>query len=225
MNSFGRLLLVAACWPTLAFAGEGATADLPPGVRLLNHPDLGMVLTDDKGMVLYSPAPSARYACPAFCQQEWPPLLAAEAGARQISYKGVPLYRYAHDDAPGATKGEGLSRHYGERWVAVRYVPDAPVYAAPGGVTVTWVKDAYVFSDAAGRPLRVFKSDPACAGACQPGLTPMKAPLAAAGLGEWRPAADPSGARRWTYKGQTVYVVDGSAAPFDADWRLLKAGS
>jgi D-xylose transport system substrate-binding protein len=92
---------------------------------------LGDILTDDKGMTLYTfkndkPNEST---CDAACAQAWPPILVKDEQAKlelpkeatgklgvierkdggyQITYNEMPLYRYAEDTKPGDVKGENV---------------------------------------------------------------------------------------------------------------------
>lgn len=94
---------------------------------------LGTILVDGSGRTLYlftkdSPGTST---CTGGCLAAWPPLLGtATAGAgvdasllgtvtrpdgkTQVSYKGMPLYYWAQDSAPGQTSGQGVQ---GVWWV------------------------------------------------------------------------------------------------------------
>lgn len=84
----------------------------------------GAMLTDTAGMTLYTfdkdqPGVSN---CLADCLANWPVLAAADGdaamgdyaviarpdGLRQWSYKGLPLYTFVKDTAPGEVKGEGV---------------------------------------------------------------------------------------------------------------------
>lgn len=85
---------------------------------------IGPVLTDDKGMTLYTfdKDGPGKSNCVDACAQAWPPLTAqADAmvtgeyslvarpdGARQWAYRGKPLYRWAKDAKPGDTTGDGF---------------------------------------------------------------------------------------------------------------------
>ena len=91
--------------------------------------DFGTILTDVQGHTLY------RYdrdrtdlpTCTAGCAQIWPPLTltsgsptgpsdlpgslgttTAGDGARQVTYNGIPLYRYVVDADPEDTNGDGI---------------------------------------------------------------------------------------------------------------------
>ncbi len=85
---------------------------------------LGAVLTDEKGMTLYTfdkdtPGMSN---CIDGCAQAWPPLMAASGamaegdytvikradGSMQWAHKGKPLYTWGKDAKPGDVTGEGF---------------------------------------------------------------------------------------------------------------------
>ena len=84
----------------------------------------GKVLTDHKGMSLYTFAKDAggKSACNGPCAGNWPPLTAGadakamgdwtvitrDDGAKQWAYKGKPLYAWVKDAKPGDTTGDGF---------------------------------------------------------------------------------------------------------------------
>ena len=100
---------------------------------------LGAVLTDSSGMTLYTLTNAgAPVACTGQCLTVWPPLylpagtdtptapagvsglsVAMEAGGNQVTQNGDPLYRFAHDTAPGDTNGEGIVA-FGGTWHAAK---------------------------------------------------------------------------------------------------------
>lgn len=86
---------------------------------------LGTVLTDAKGMTLYTfdrDATPGKSACNGPCATNWPPLMAAgtamnsgdwtvitrDDGGKQWAYKGKPLYTWTKDTKPGDTTGDGF---------------------------------------------------------------------------------------------------------------------
>ena len=85
----------------------------------------GPVLTDSKGMTLYTYDKDAggKSTCNGQCATNWPPLMASadakpmgdytvvtrDDGAKQWAYKGKPLYAWAKDAKPGDTTGEGVN--------------------------------------------------------------------------------------------------------------------
>jgi predicted lipoprotein with Yx(FWY)xxD motif len=102
---------------------------------------LGSTLTDSKGLTVYLFEKDAgtTSACNGPCAVAWPPVTAAQAkptagggvkqallgttirtdGATQLTYAGHPLYRFAGDQKPGDTNGQGL-QSFGARWDALR---------------------------------------------------------------------------------------------------------
>ena len=84
------------------------------------------VLTNPDGMTLYvfdkDAAGAGKSACNGDCAMNWPPLMATagdkasgdysiitrDDGGRQWAYKGKPLYRWAKDQKPGDTTGDGV---------------------------------------------------------------------------------------------------------------------
>jgi predicted lipoprotein with Yx(FWY)xxD motif len=92
---------------------------------------VGTVLTDAKGFTLYhlKTETPGKIVCTGTCVGVWPPVLlpagAASAmagmglrgglgtikrpdGGTQVTYKGMPLYRYSGDAAAGQTNGQGI---------------------------------------------------------------------------------------------------------------------
>ncbi len=85
---------------------------------------LGTVLTDSKGMTLYTfkKDTAGKSVCNGKCATAWPPLMAdADAmtegdysvitrddGSKQWAYKGMPLYGWFKDTKPGDTTGHGF---------------------------------------------------------------------------------------------------------------------
>lgn len=103
---------LAACASDMGPAKTGSTA-------------LGTVLTDAKGMTLYTfdrDATPGKSACNGPCATNWPPLMAAandmnsgdwtvitrDDGGKQWAYKGKPLYTWTKDTKPGDTTGDGF---------------------------------------------------------------------------------------------------------------------
>lgn len=111
-----RILVLSAAL-LLPLAAQAATVKQ-------GNTDKGTVLTDDKGMTLYTfdKDEMGKTACVDACAQNWPPLLADKGakamgeyslvtrpdGAMQWAYRGKPLYLWAKDTKPGDTTGDGV---------------------------------------------------------------------------------------------------------------------
>ena len=113
-------------------ATSGSTAATAVTVTTASS-SLGTILVDGAGRTLYlftkdSPGTST---CTGGCLAAWPPLLGTATagsgvdasllgtltrpdGKTQVSYKGMPLYYWARDTAPGQTNGQGVQ---GVWWV------------------------------------------------------------------------------------------------------------
>jgi predicted lipoprotein with Yx(FWY)xxD motif len=109
-------------------------------VALGSVPDLGMVLVDSKGFVLYDfhQDKGTTSACYGECAAVWPPLLSEgepqpsngasasklgtterKDGTTQVTYAGHPLYAYVADKKPGEANGNDFSSFGGE-WYALK---------------------------------------------------------------------------------------------------------
>ena len=97
---------------------------------------LGRIIVDGRGRTLYLFEKDKRgsSACAGTCAMYWPPLITRgkpiagsgvkssllgtirrSNGARQVTYAGHPVYRYALDTKAGQTNGEGLD-DFGAGW-------------------------------------------------------------------------------------------------------------
>jgi predicted lipoprotein with Yx(FWY)xxD motif len=120
-DSMKRILLAAVAAATLGTAGA-AYAQMAP--TKMGTTSKGQVLTDAKGMTLYTFDKDAggKSACNGPCAGNWPPLMAsADAkpaagyavvarndGSKQWAYKGKPLYTWKNDHKPGDITGDGF---------------------------------------------------------------------------------------------------------------------
>lgn len=117
------ILFLAAAIFGLGLAGAVAQEMGPAKV---GQTSLGPVLTDAKGMTLYTynrdmPGFSN---CNAACAQNWPALIVAagakasgdwsviarDDGKKQWAYKGKALYLWSKDAKPGDTGGDGAAK-------------------------------------------------------------------------------------------------------------------
>ncbi len=113
--------------PILAVAAVALAAcgHTPPPPTTVAQSSLGPVLTDAKGMTLYTfdRDPNGKSACNGPCATNWPPLISddstfptgaysfvlREDGREQWAYKGKPLYTWSKDAKPGDTTGENFN--------------------------------------------------------------------------------------------------------------------
>jgi predicted lipoprotein with Yx(FWY)xxD motif len=114
-----KILVSVAAIAALAFASAAIAAPAKTGDSAK-----GKVLTDGKGMTLYTFDKDAggKSACNGPCATNWPPLKASASdknegsytmitrddGSMQWAYKGKPLYTWAKDTKPGDITGDGF---------------------------------------------------------------------------------------------------------------------
>jgi predicted lipoprotein with Yx(FWY)xxD motif len=108
---------------------------------------LGVIVTDGQGFTLYAFGADRGTMPP--CATAWPVIIPAAGvtvaggaeqslagtitragGARQVTYAGHPLYRYAGDVIPGAVTGQG-SDAFGARWDVLTPAGTEVTSAAP----------------------------------------------------------------------------------------------
>ena len=117
-----RLMLIAS---VAGLALIAACAGMDDGPAKVGDTALGKVLTDGKGMTLYTFDRDAagKSNCNGQCAQAWPPLMAAadakasgdwavvarDDGSKMWAYKGKPVYTWVRDTKAGDTSGEGFN--------------------------------------------------------------------------------------------------------------------
>jgi len=130
----------AAALVSLALLSTALAGTNSQGARVsAASSSLGKIIVDGRGRTLYLFEKDTRghSACSGTCAMYWPPLITRGKpvaghglkksllgtirranGARQVTYAGHPLYRYALDTKPGQTNGEGL-QDFGAGWDAL----------------------------------------------------------------------------------------------------------
>ena len=124
-------LAVAACAWALAGSSAaaqqrpgGAALQMPAGIESSRLPDGTLMLTDARGMTLYTYLKDTpqQSNCNDACAAQWPPVAAAGTppsevwtvitrtdGSKQWAYRGKPLYGWIKDARPGDLTGEGVA--------------------------------------------------------------------------------------------------------------------
>ena len=132
------LLIATACGSsgaTTATTKAGSTTRATSAavtVKTAVSPTLGMILVDQSGRTLYryTPDGTGKTTCTGECATAWPPLtlpagtthaaaaggvtatalgtVARPGGALQVTFQGMPLYRFLGDTKSGDTKGQGV---------------------------------------------------------------------------------------------------------------------
>jgi predicted lipoprotein with Yx(FWY)xxD motif len=181
------LALAAGLW---AGPYAPANAQSAPTVGTRDAPGLGTILTDSAGMALYRYTPDAPgvSTCYGGCAAAWPPLLVQgdpiapdglggtlgtttrQDGSQQLTFNGMPLYRYAADTEPDDVYGQGV----GNVWFVVN--PSPPAAASDPSLAAG--------SDSTG----AAASDTAAA-AAQPAPAPMRPAATPAPMRQYKPPA------------------------------------
>ena len=134
-----RKLAVAVVLAAMAAAivATAVSAAPRPTVKVAQTAGLGKLLTTSSGLTLYhyidEKAGSGKIDCKGACAQLWPPLLVSVGakptagpgltaaklgtvkrpdGKVQVTYAGIPLYRYAPDKKAGDVKGQALYKEW-----------------------------------------------------------------------------------------------------------------
>ena len=126
-----HVVVVAGCVLALsALSAEaqeragGAAVPMPAGVQTSTLPDGTLMLTNAKGMTLYTYLKDTptQSNCNDACAVQWPPVAATGAppgdawtivtrndGSKQWAYRGMPIYGWIKDSKPGDITGEGVA--------------------------------------------------------------------------------------------------------------------
>ncbi len=145
--------------PASTKAGAGSTTgrSVAVSVGMSQRGSLGTILIDQSGITLYrhSPDGTGKTTCTGGCAVTWPPLtlpagtmhaagtagvsaselgtVTRPGGTVQVTFKGMPLYRFVGDTRSGDTKGQGV----GGTWsvVSTSASPMAPTSTAAPAAT------------------------------------------------------------------------------------------
>jgi predicted lipoprotein with Yx(FWY)xxD motif len=213
--------------------------DTPVGV-VAKKVGAGWVFNDTNGMSLYTYVKDTpgRATCLDECAPLWQPVVAASDatvagdwslvdrgdGTKQIAHRGMPLYRYAKDPAPGTTFGDGVGKTW---WLAARDI------WTPPGIAISRGADGRALTDAKGRRLYFNASDKIVSGAsikldsgcdktCLGNWKPVAAPLAAVASGDWSIVAREDGPRQWAFLGKPLYVPVDDGRGADRAWQVAR---
>ena len=201
---------------------------------------LGKVLTDAKGMTLYTAdadTAGAKPSCTDKCLWSWTPvtapLMAAafddwtavqlDNGARQWAYKGKPLYRHVADVAAGEINGTKI-----KGWSATVLEPAPPrppfttVNASDAGELLGNEQGLTLYTRELNPRFRRF-FNPNCEGECvDPQWRPVIAGADAKPIGNWLVIDTTDGRKQWSYKGMKVYTNIADKKP--GDFRGVRFG-
>lgn len=143
----------------LLMGGAAVSAATPPTVKVVTSEALGAkVIVDSAGRTLYrfTPDRPKSIRCTGTCARAWPPVIVRRGttpaagkgilqarlgtvtrsdGRLQLTYAGLPLYRFVQDRKAGDVKGQGV----GGTWFAVapsgRLVRALPAAGSGGAPT------------------------------------------------------------------------------------------
>lgn len=210
-----RWLIAAAM--ALAGATAPAMAAVPAGITLRAE-GYGSILADARGMTLYTFAkdpPGEKPVCEGPCVKNWSPLPAPNDatpfgewstvlradGSAQWTFQGKPLYRYAHDMAPGDMNGDEQLKQW-----SVAYKP----MATPPGFGILKGPRGHLLVDSKRMTLYFSDDDSprhsACEGACARTWQPAEAwSLATATAADWTLIERRDGTHQWAYRGRPLY--------------------
>jgi predicted lipoprotein with Yx(FWY)xxD motif len=129
-----RLKITLGAAMILLLAGTaGAAETLPAGVQAQKSATGTAMLTDSKGMTLYTfdmDKEPGKSACKGQCATYWPALTASadakpmgdwtiathDDGTKQWAYKGKPLYTFMMDKKAGDTAGSEMGQNGSHVW-------------------------------------------------------------------------------------------------------------
>ncbi|MBD24176.1 MAG: hypothetical protein CMG46_04135 [Candidatus Marinimicrobia bacterium] len=222
---------------------------LPPGISIKDISDaLGIVLVGASGQTLYvfgGDINKEEEVC-GDPRCDWRPLAAPqlaasignfdfiirEDGIRQWTYKGLPLYSYGKDYAPGDAFGIGVHSDWHAAYTVRYYKPSnvlvghnpmlGKVMSTTKGQTL-YKRDGYIFASGGGHGLRHGAPNrPAvgrdiginarCVVECEK-WNPFLAPADANPRGNWDVTEREDGSKQWVYRGFALWTYSGDLEP------------
>lgn len=227
-----------------AVSASPAAASASATVLVANNATLGAILTNAKGLTLYTYAKDApgKSVCNDKCAVNWPPLLsdtapAAPAGATgtfgtikrddgssQVTYNDMPLYTYFKDTDPGDTYGQDV----GDVWYAAQASPSGtPTAGSTSEATTLLVandaKLGSILTDSKGMTLYTYAKDTPGTSNCYdqcavnwPPLIVTDPPTAPDGVtGKLGTTTRKDGKLQVTYNGKPLYLFVGDTKAGD----------
>ncbi|HEV3280247.1 MAG TPA: hypothetical protein VG032_01465 [Acidimicrobiales bacterium] len=160
-GSLGAVLLIAAACGSAASSPTSTAIKPRPAsshtaaavVSTATVGALGTILVDQSGFTLYrfTPDGTGKTTCTGACASEWPPLTVPTAhvtagagvtasalatimrpdGSLQVTFNGMPLYRFKGDTKPGDTMGQGVAGSWSVVTASATPIPSTSTTATP----------------------------------------------------------------------------------------------
>lgn len=224
----------------------GSSVHTSASIELNNDADLGNIITDESGRVLYLWKNDEKddSNCNGGCALAWPPLITRDAptvsggltearvgtitrddGSTQVTYNGWPVYYWFRDLEPGDATGQEVGRTWyvlSTHGAAVHTV--APLNLADSDEFGT------ILADRSGRTLYLFDPDDPgvsnCNGACAlnwPPFLTAKDPIDIGGvdIGLLGTTLRADGYTQVTYNGFPLYYWQNDVAPGDTNGQTV----
>ncbi len=225
-----------------AWAQEGAPTSDAPGEVTLQEKGYGWLLTDTKGMTLYTftrDQEPGKSKCDEECALEWPPLNASgpanteakaggdwstlkrDDGSFQWAFRGKPLYTFSRDVAPGDANGDELRRQWYVATKAIAMPPGFTAFKTQHGQLLADLNDMTLYVSGADEP-----GKSACDAMCARTWRPVEAWWSAASSdGDWSVMTRDDGTKQWAYKSKPLYRYAGDFNPSDMAGNGIEAWS
>jgi predicted lipoprotein with Yx(FWY)xxD motif len=241
MRRFVKLLAALAAVFLIPLSLGTVHAQEATSVMISQHPDLGSILTDASGRVLYlfTNDESNVSNCSGGCAESWPPLLTTgsptagegldaerlgtisrDDGSTQVTYNGWPLYYFANDAAPGDATGQDR----GDVWYVVSMF-GGPIQTNALINIAQHPELGAILVDRSGRTQYLFTNDERnvsnCSGGCAlswPPLLTIDSPVAGENLNAQQLGAitRANGSMQVTYNDWPLYYFASDTGPGDA---------